>query len=158
TPTVAQGALGFDIRTVAINPTSAALLDEMGVWPSLERCAFDRVHVCEELGTRFIELRADEIDRTELGWIVEVSPTVATLWRALETTLNVSIVTGAITRVTTASNAVHVEAGDANLVAHLLIAADGANSTVRNLLGVQAGRFATHQCATATIVELTRDH
>ena len=42
--------------------------------------------------------------------------------------------------------------------ARLLIAADGANSSIRKHLGVDTGRFETGQAAIATVIETERDH
>ena len=42
-PARLPGALGFDVRTVALNPASVELLRELGVWASMAACPFDRV-------------------------------------------------------------------------------------------------------------------
>ena len=81
-----RGDLGFDVRTVALNPASVALLTELDVWRAFAPCPFTSVYACEERGTRHIEFLASEVDRSELGWIVEVSPSVAALWAAHQTT------------------------------------------------------------------------
>jgi 2-polyprenylphenol 6-hydroxylase len=157
-PPVTRGTLGFDVRTVALNPASVALLAELDVWPSFAACPFTSVYVCEERGTRHIEFQAAEVDRSELGWIVEVSPSVGALWAALKRQSNLTIVAGSIERVAADADAVRLQAGDAQATAQLLIAADGANSSIRTQLGVDTGRFATHQSAIATVVEIERDH
>ena len=161
-PPITRGNLGFDIRTVAVNPASVELLESIRAWQSFAPCPFAAVHVCEERGTRFIEFHAADVDRTELGWIVEVSPSIAALWSRLRQEPNVTLVTGAIDRVDASAAAVKLHAGDGanatDVKATLLIAADGANSSIRNLLGVDAGRFATGQSAIATIVEIEREH
>ena len=51
-PSVTRGNLGFDIRTVAVNPASVELLESIGVWSAVASCPFQTVHVCEERGTR----------------------------------------------------------------------------------------------------------
>ena len=142
-PPLTRGRLGFDVRTVALNPASVELLTELDVWRAFAPCPFDRVHVCEERGTRHIEFLASEIDRSELGWIVEVSPSVAALWTALRRQSDLTIVTGAIESVTAQPDAVRARIGDVDVTAELLIAADGANSSIRTQLGVDAGRFET---------------
>jgi ubiquinone biosynthesis UbiH/UbiF/VisC/COQ6 family hydroxylase len=157
-PTASRGRLGFDVRTVAVNPASVELLEELGVWRSLVACPFDRVHVCEELGTRFIEFAAEEVERKELGWIVEMSPSVTALWSALRGETDLTIVTGAIDAVTPAPDSVQLVTGDTKIAAALLIAADGANSSIRKHLGVDTGRFETGQAAIATVIETERDH
>jgi ubiquinone biosynthesis UbiH/UbiF/VisC/COQ6 family hydroxylase len=161
-PPVTRGNLGYDIRTVAVNPASVELLDAIGAWRAFSPCPFDAVHVCEERGTRFIEFQASEVDRAELGWIIEVSPSIAALWSRLRTEPNVVFVSGAIDRIDASAEAATLHAADGanatDIVTKLLIAADGANSSIRALLGVDAGRFTTGQSAIATVVEIEREH
>ena len=59
-PQIRRGALGFDARTVALNPSSAELLADLGVLDALEKEPFSRVYVWEEHGTRHIEFDASE--------------------------------------------------------------------------------------------------
>jgi len=157
-PPISRGGLGFDPRTVALNPASVELLTELDVWRSFAPCPFESVYVCEERGTRHIEFHAAEVERHELGWIVEVSPSVGALWAALKRQHNLTIVSGNIENVTATAEAVRLQAGDAQLTARLLIAADGANSSIRTQLGVDASRFETHQAAIATVVETQLAH
>ncbi len=159
-PPLTRGKLGFDVRTVALNPASVELLTELDVWRAFAPCPFERVHVCEERGTRNIEFHASEIDRSELGWIVEVSPSVGALWAALKRQSDLTIVTGNIDlwERSPDRDCVRARIGDVEVTAELLIAADGANSSIRTQLGVDAGRFETGQAAIATVVETERDH
>ena len=57
-PPVTRGQLGFDVRTVAVNPASVALLTELDVWRSFAPCPFTSVYACEQRGTRHIEFLA----------------------------------------------------------------------------------------------------
>ncbi len=157
-PPVMKGNLGFDVRTVAVNPASVALLTELDVWRAFAPCPFTCVYACEERGTRHIEFLASEVDRAELGWIIEVSPSVAVLWAAIKRQNDIALVTGSIETVDASSSGVKLRAGDTEITAQLLIAADGANSSIRTKLGVGAGRFETQQSAIATVVEIERDH
>jgi ubiquinone biosynthesis UbiH/UbiF/VisC/COQ6 family hydroxylase len=140
-----------------LNPASVDVLAELDVWREFAPCPFETVHVCEERGTRYIEFHAAEVDRDELGWIVEVSPSVATLWHTLKRGGDVTIVEGSVAAVDANPATVSVLAGDTRVTAQLLIAADGANSSIRTLLGVDAERFRTQQAALATVVEIERD-
>ncbi len=80
------------------------------------------------------------------------------MWTALKRQSDLTIVTGAIDAVSAQPDAVRARVGDVDVTAELLIAADGANSSIRAQLGVDAGRFETHQAAIATVVETERDH
>ncbi|MCX7064705.1 MAG: FAD-dependent oxidoreductase, partial [Proteobacteria bacterium] len=46
-PPISRGGLGFDPRTVALNPASVELLTELDVWRSFAPCPFESVYVCE---------------------------------------------------------------------------------------------------------------
>ena len=158
-PRIRRGALGFDPRTVALNPSSAEMLADLGVLGQLAKEPFSRVYVWEEHGTRHIEFAASEVDRSELGWIVEVSPTVDALWRAMRTEPQIDLCIGAeVSGVSSDGDAVVVRAGEASIRCALLIAADGGESAVRALLGVDTERYATGQAAIATILQTERHH
>jgi 2-octaprenylphenol hydroxylase len=157
-PAISRGRLGYDARTVALNPASVDMLKALDVWASFAACPFSSVYVCEERGTRHIEFLAAEVDRSELGWIVEVSPSVGALWAVLRRQSNLTIVGGSIESVAADAREVRLLAGDTALTTQLLIAADGANSSIRTKLGIDASRFQTHQSAIATVVEVEHDH
>jgi len=158
-PTATYGASGFDARTVALNPASASLLRGMGVDLTAGAQRFARMYVWEEYGTRHIEFAAADVGRSELGWIVEVSPATVALWEALAREPRVSCATGAsISDLRPRVDSVEVAWADRRVRARLLIAADGGQSTIRALLGVGAERFATGQAAIATIVETEAPH
>ena len=89
---------------------------------------------------------------------MEVSPSVAVLWAAIKRQGDVAIV-GRQHRLGRSEP----RRGEAarrrhRITARLLIAADGANSSIRAKLGVSAGRFETQQSAIATVVETEHDH
>lgn len=158
-PTYSPGELGFDVRTVALNHGSAALMESLGVWRGLVRCPFSSMKVWESRGTRSIEFDARDVDSDHLGWIVEVGRLTTDLWAALGEESNVTICTGgSITDVEVLAERVHVRTQGGAVDAALLVAADGGHSTVRRLLGVDAKPFETGHAALATVVKTERAH
>ena len=158
-PAYRKGALGFDIRTVALNQKSAGLLNELTVWRDLDKCPFQRMRVWESLGTREIEFSASEAGHEHLGWIVEVGHLTNDLWEALAREPKVRTVTGgSIVDVLAAPGNVTVVTDEQDIEAGLLIAADGGQSAVRRLLGVGVEALETGHCALATVVETERAH
>ncbi len=158
-PHLQRGALGFDLRTVALNPASIGMLDELGVWQELEHCPFTRVYVWEELGTRHIEFDAAAVDRAALGAIVEVSPAIVALWRAIEAERRVTLFTGgSIEGVTTDARGTSLKTTLGDVHGRLLLAADGAESSIRKALGIGTARHATGHKALITVARTEQPH
>jgi 2-octaprenyl-3-methyl-6-methoxy-1,4-benzoquinol hydroxylase len=131
-----------DLRVYALAPDAMALLDSLDVGESVRHArapAYRRMEVWDAAGGGVLAFDADRFARRELGWIVENDLLVDRLWNAMR---NESI-------------ALHVPAGvesfeqdearallrlddGRRLQARLVIAADGANSTLRALAGIDA--------------------
>ncbi len=163
-PRVQKGISGFDPRTVALSPVSKALLTELNIWPRLSAVAYQHMRVWEEQGTARIDFSAESIGAEALGWILEVSPVVVALWRALEWEAGVEISTGlTLQRIQVEPKGVTVECLDADdaavrLRTRLLVASDGAHSQVRELLNIGAERMLTGHHALATVVATETAH
>ncbi|MEZ5558446.1 MAG: FAD-dependent oxidoreductase [Pseudomonadales bacterium] len=186
-PALAPGRFGMDIRNVAVSPASRAVLETAGVWQALEATAYRRMQVWEERGTAMMTFDAAEVQRAELGWILENGPAVAALWQCLQEAPRAAVRLGALEALETGPDAVTLtvaappvadsgSAGSASglapagaaadarregplrLRARLVIAADGARSRVRELLGVAVSRSALRDVALATLVRTERGH
>jgi 2-polyprenylphenol 6-hydroxylase len=160
-PTIHRGALGFDLRTVALNHASAALLAELGIWSKLDVCVYQRVAVWEEAGTALLTFTAEEAGVADLGAIAEVGNTTALLWAAADALPNVTIVCADVDAIDASANGaypIRVALGARSMATHLLVAADGADSTVRRLLGVPAALRPSPHTAIATVIETARPH
>ncbi|HEX7036758.1 MAG TPA: FAD-dependent monooxygenase [Pseudomonadales bacterium] len=157
-PERSRGRLGFDLRTLAVSPASRALLDGLGVWNSLTAAPYRRMEVWEERGTRAITFDAREVARSELGWIVENSLAVVELWAALSRQESVTVREAGVSEVRPEPDRVDLELAGEWVSAHLLIGADGAQSAVRERLGVAVRPFEVNQMALATVVRTARPH
>ena len=130
-----------DLRVYAFAPDNAALLDDLGVWDAMRdarACSRTvRMRVWDAAGGDELRFDADAFGRRELGWIVEHGLLVDRLWSALP---------AAGVRVVCPEQLVALEQDDAHatleldggtrLRARLVLAADGGDSKLRALAGI----------------------
>jgi 2-octaprenylphenol hydroxylase len=159
-PPVPVGIESVDPRVSALNAASRALLEGCGAWariPATARCAYTGMRVWEEDGTGAIGFEAGEIGAAELGHIVENRWIVHALLGALAAHGNVRVRGAArlqaleLPRSPGEPVSVELACGD-RLRARLLVGADGAQSAVRRLAGIDASlRDTGQQAIVATI-------
>lgn len=131
----------FDPRVVAIAEAARLQLAEAGVWTdALARraCPYRRMVVRDSAGTGCITFDSAEIHRPDLGHIVENSALLEPLHQAIEEQANTRFIYGSIVDVERQGRAGDLclrLADGAVLSAPLVVAADGANSLVREGCG-----------------------
>ena len=158
-PQRGTGRLGMDLRTVALAPATRVLLEELGVWGDLTPAPYRSMRVWEERGAAEIRFEAEEVGRTELGWILEVSRVTAALWRRLEDCSRVTCLIGKpLAGFKPRVDRVEVDLGGETLGARLVVGADGASSAVREKSGVGVRELETDQMAIATIAVTAEPH
>ena len=158
-PQRGNGRLGMDLRTVALAPATRVLLEELGIWGDLAPAPYRSMRVWEERGAAEIRFEAEEVGRTELGWIVEVSRVTAALWRRLEDCSRVTCLIGEpLAGLKPRVDRVEVDLGGETLGARLVVGADGASSAVREKSGVGVRELETDQMAIATIAVTAESH
>jgi ubiquinone biosynthesis UbiH/UbiF/VisC/COQ6 family hydroxylase len=157
-PALTPGRLGIDIRNVAVSPASRSVLEGVAAWQPALAAPYRCMEVWEERGTRAMIFEAAELDRDELGWIVEHGPLALGLWQAAQRHPRVAVRQAGIVAVTPADGAVTVAFDGGSAAAALLVAADGARSDVRTQLGVETRVEPTGQTALATAVRTERPH
>lgn len=156
-PKVSQGRLGVDIRNVALNPASRALLEEVGAWCDDSAAAYTDMHVWEQWGSASVQFHAADLGLDALGWLVENSPLQCRLFDALSAHPRIEVVEAAL-------DAVHAgpaitSDGESDLRGcDLLIAADGGRSAVRAALDIAVVQPPQTQVALATVVRTERAH
>jgi len=154
-----RGALGVDIRNVALSPASAALLDEVGAWRDVDKAPYQRMMVWEQWGSGRVLFEAAEVARAELGWVVEMSPLVCALWSAVEQHPGISIELGQLQEVEFGIEGVELcFASGKTINAEFVIAADGARSRIRQALDVPLVEKSMDQVALATVVRTEKPH
>jgi 2-octaprenylphenol hydroxylase len=157
-----------DLRVVALAVDARDLLDDLGVWTTIvaARVApYRRMHVWDASAPG--ELSFDSADHGEsaLGWIVENRLIQHALWQAVTEERNVRVLSpaevaavesGAVER---GSDAAEVVLADGTrLRTRIVIAADGAESRVRALLGIEADGRDYSQRAIVAHVATARGH
>lgn len=156
-----------DLRVYAFAPDNAALLDSLGVWESVRDArtqAYRRMRVWDASGGGELSFDADLLGRDQLGWIVENNLLTDRLWAALP---------AAGVRLHCPARVESMEQGDAStdasgvrlrlddgtrLEARLAVAADGADSTLRQLAGLQVSAHDYGQRGVVAFVETEKPH
>ena len=152
-PAAARGRLGFDVRTVALTP---ACFEFLGV--DVTDARIRRMRVWEEEGTGHIEFDSAAVGCDALAHVVEVGAASAALWQAAEALDGLDVRCGAVSGLSEGAGALQVSVGGATLLGRLVIAADGADSEVRRLAGVEALGRGDFDAALATVVRTERAH
>lgn len=145
-----------DLRVVALAPDARALLDDLGVWPEVEAARagpYRRMQVWDALAPGSLSFDAAERGERALGWIVENKLIQHVLWQALQRLAPASAAyapgnardAGAV-RIDCPAELAELEenadgivatlADGTRLRAKLLIAAEGAESSVRTRRGI----------------------
>lgn len=165
-PALPSGIADVDPRVSAINMASRSVLEEAGAWsalPDAVRCAYHAMRVWEEDGTGRIGFDAADIGATALGYIVENRWISAALLRALAAQPRVRL----RTRETLVSLRLPDEPGRSvqlqfasglGVQAALVVGADGAQSSVRALCGIEATPRDTGQRAIVTTIRTSGSH
>jgi 2-octaprenyl-3-methyl-6-methoxy-1,4-benzoquinol hydroxylase len=156
-----------DLRVYAFAPDNATLLDELGVWNSVRVAgaqAYRRMRVWDASGGGELSFDADMLGRDQLGWIVENNLLVDRLWAALPAA---GVQLHCPARVesmeqdfaSTEAGGVRLRLDDGSrLESRLAIAADGADSTLRELAGLQVATHDYRQRGVVAFVETEKSN
>lgn len=155
----------FDARVVALNRASQQFLEQLGVWEYMagQRLSpFDRMQVWDAEGTAAVNFAASELQQATLGHIVENSLVVAALQQRLQDAGNVQWLrpdSVASLRDEPGSDycELQLESG-AVLRSRLVIAADGALSTMRRLAGIKTLEWDYGHTAVVATVRTEKPH
>lgn len=157
----------FDPRVSAISQASQQLFRQLGVWENMltERvCNYTGMEVWDAEGTGSINFSAAEINQPELGSIVENSIIIAALHKKIAQLENVFPITPfsieSLEHIDRADGSiVKLNAGDGQVIrARLVIAADGANSKLRQLANFKCREWDYEQHALVTTVRTEKPH
>jgi 2-octaprenylphenol hydroxylase len=130
----------FDLRVSAITRASRRIFDNLGAWPAMaaERVTpYREMHVWDAGGRGEIHFDSAELGEAELGHIIENRVIAAALWqRAGELGVERRVpCTVAAMELHERGATLSLDDGS-ELAADLLVAADGANSSIRELAGI----------------------
>ena len=155
----------WDLRVFALSRASERLLKICGIWdrlPANRVFPYERMCVWDALGTATgpgaLHFDCAQIGEPNLGYIVDGG---ALQWQCLEAarTLGVVLIEGGVAGVVAADDAVTLRLDDGRESrASLLAAADGTDSKVRDLLGIDTAGHAYHQDALVALVRTAVPH
>lgn len=154
----------FDPRVSALTLASKALFQQLGIWQHIEamrQCPYTDMEVWDAEGTGSIHFSALEVQQASLGSIVENSIVTAALYEDLDTIENLCMVTpfnvSSIERNASGEHVLRSDDGKA-LATRLLVAADGANSKIRELAGFHTREWDYGHTAIVTTVRTEHSH
>jgi 2-octaprenyl-3-methyl-6-methoxy-1,4-benzoquinol hydroxylase/2-octaprenylphenol hydroxylase len=151
-----------DLRVIALAPSSAKLLDELGVWNAVRDARvspYAHMHVWDAESGAELDFDATREGRAELGWIVENKLLQWTLWQALERAGVRRICPGELRDFEARTDRVSLDLNEGEpLSARVLVIADGAKSTLRDKAGIATRGRDYAQRAVVAHVATERPH
>jgi 2-octaprenyl-3-methyl-6-methoxy-1,4-benzoquinol hydroxylase len=151
-----------DLRVYAFAPDNAALLDALGAWRGVVDARaqpYRRMRVWDAAGGGELAFDADAFGRRELGWIIEHGLLVDRLWARLHDAGVRVLCPARVTALAQDADGVRVQLDDGSrLATRVLVAADGADSSVRALVGADAPRHDYGQRGVIAYVATERPH
>jgi 2-octaprenyl-6-methoxyphenol hydroxylase len=155
----------YDDRTLALSASSCRILETLGIWAALQ----ERATAIREIQVRELDrpgrviMNPRELGLDRFGHVVEARSFGAAMTAALPALRNLDLLCPA------AVTSLHVDAdravieyagdtGQAMLEAELLVGADGANSFVREALGIADERYDYGQTAVICNVTPEQEH
>ena len=156
-------AQGFDQRVSAITLASRALFENLGAWDFMIRrrvSTVEEMHIWDEAGSGEIRFDAAEIAEPCLAYIIENSVIQTALLERLQQFTNVHLLCPVVPENIElgAEDAVVVLRDGRRLAARLVVGADGANSLVRRVAGIDTQRLDLAQSGVVATVVTERPH
>ncbi len=137
-----SGQPSFDDRTTALSRSTQRMFEAMGIWEEVVAAStpIHDIHVSDKGRFGFSHINAAEQGVEALGYVVINRVLGDVLQRRLAaTTVDVlcpARIDGVLLDTESASAIVKMESGEQTLTARLLVAADGAGSGVRDMMGI----------------------
>ncbi|MEQ9545276.1 MAG: FAD-dependent monooxygenase [Marinobacter sp.] len=161
-PATADSVEGFEPRVSAISVASQRLLEELGVWSAIaagRHCPYQTMTVWDGDGTGRIQFEAAELQARALGTIIENRHIVRGLFSALADS-QVELIDGVnVTGWWQDQNQRGIEFENGTMLgADLVVAADGANSRLRQWVGLPTREWDYDQQAIVCTVQTSQSH
>src|SRR5581483_11281489 len=151
----------YDVRVSALTPASRAMFEALGVWPGIARRRFGKVgamYVWDAGGAGEIRFDAAEIGEPHLAFIVENSVVVAALQERMHQYTNVHWLSWNIADIEHGEEGCVVGIGERAIRTRLLVAADGADSAVRERLHIPVRSLDLRQQGIVATVRTEHPH
>lgn len=153
----------LDLRVFALSPASRRILERIGAWETVRSArvqAYTSMCVLDATGRGRIHFDAAELGEEALGYIAENKLLQFALWQPLREAGNVTVLRPATPQtlsVDTDKVTITLEEGR-KLEARLVVAADGASSAIRRLVGIAVQQAAYGQQAVVAHVRTEKPH
>ena len=153
---------GADLRVVAFSPDNAAWLESLGVWRDITSARappYRAMRVWDAAGGRELAFDADAFARPQLGWIIEHTLLVDRLWNAADRAGVEMLAPETVQAMQDESTHVSLDlAGGRRLRARWVVAADGADSRLREWGGIDAPVHDYGQRGVVAFVDTEQPH
>lgn len=152
-----------DIQVSALTRASQNILQAVGAWPAMEQRGvgpYGHMHVWDADSAGVLDFDAAETEFSELGHLVENRVTVASLWDRLEALPSASLLCPAkVADIQIDSDSAQVVLDDGQiLIADVLIAADGRDSALRQMAGIQTTGWEYKQYGLVATISTEKSH
>jgi 2-octaprenyl-6-methoxyphenol hydroxylase len=152
----------WDEREIALNVVSRRIYAALGIWERLapEASPITATHISERGRFGVARFTAAEAGEDALGWNVPVRAIGAALWRELAALPDFTLICpGKVVGVERGAEGVTLKLDSGGSVAaRLVVACDGAQSAIRQALGIGAQERDYNQVAIVTAVKPERPH
>jgi len=163
---ISDSVESFKPRVSALTLASRNLLRDIGVWDGIspqQVLSYQKMNVWDQLGSAEINFDAAELYCDELGFIVENQTLVSSLHLSIGNQANLTGYFGCFLESITPSNdkagayVLSLKNGQ-KVHCDLLVAADGANSKVRTILGMATREWDYQHYAIVATVQTEKSH
>ena len=155
----------YDDRGLSISLSSKNILDNLGLWQNISPHSnpIKHIHVSDQHHFGFVRMDAESMAVPALGYIVLAKELGKALIQTIEAADNISFlcpasVTAVEISALSASVTVNIGGVDKVISSKLLVAADGADSRTRDMLGIKASVEDYQQVAIVSNVMPERPH
>lgn len=162
-PALGAGVADYDPRVSAITAASQTWLSRLGAWDAISNtrvCSYTDMQVWDAEGTGEVHFQASEVNADSLGHIVENRLIIAALAERVAEAANIHCLENSpVAHMSYAGGSATLELENGKrLEADLLIAADGANSRIRQWANFKTREWDYGQQAIVTTVKMTDSH
>jgi len=155
----------YDDRTLALSASSCGILQGLGIWGSLESntTAIREIQVREYQRPGRVVMKPDELGLDRFGHVVEARVFGAAIMERLPQLDRLDFLCpAAVTGISVDDDIATIEFtgedGDQRIEASLLVGADGANSFIRESLGIETEKYDYRQTAVICNITPEQDH
>lgn len=153
----------YDFRVSAISLSSQRIFQHINTWETIRAkriSPYLRMHVAEAAGSGEIHFDCTDVNEPALGYIIEDSVMRSSLHERFAAYPNIHFLHPiTLTHLQESSDAIHLTASDQQIYsAKLLIAADGANSWVREQISAEIKTRDYDHTAIVATVNTTKSH